>query len=268
MTIAFIQGASGGIGLAFTKKLLQSSHYKIIAACRNPETLREVLSSEGIQKERLEFLKVDVTKEDTIKDAAAYVSQKYGKNSLKLVLNCSGILSEPEKSFRQLDSNNLEHVFRVNCHGPSLVYKHFFDLLESKKKPQLSSTSPSNTSLDQAHNQLPDFSIIASISAKVGSIGDNRLGGWMSYRSSKSALNMMTKCLSVELSNRKMNSIAICLHPGTVTTSFSKNFTANQPKDKLFTPEYSADCLYNVLCSRSLEDSGKVFSWDGSALPY
>jgi NAD(P)-dependent dehydrogenase (short-subunit alcohol dehydrogenase family) len=109
---------------------------------------------------------------------------------------------------------------------------------------------------------------MAALSARVGSIGDNHLGGWYAYRAAKSALNMIIRCTSIEIKRNNNNAIIIGLHPGTVDTNLSKPFQGHVPDQKLFTPEYSTGKMLEVINSVSTEDSGHVFAYDGEKLPY
>ena len=154
--------------------------------------------------------------------------------------------------------------FKINTFFPLLSFKHFSPLLPkpgqtaSKDDPCLS------------HGLLPrDFSILTSLSARVGSIGDNRRGGWYSYRASKAAQNQITKVLSVELANRNLAALALALHPGTVRTDLSKDFTANRELGKgEFEPPEAASHLIDVLSKVGKEDNGKFLDWAGKEIPW
>ena len=111
-------------------------------------------------------------------------------------------------------------------------------------------------------------SVLAALSARVGSISDNNLGGWYSYRASKSALNMLLKTTSIEVARRNKTASVIGLHPGTVDTGLSKPFQANVKPEKLFTPEFAAECILKNIDKATAETSGSVFAWDGSPIPY
>ncbi|GKV03912.1 hypothetical protein SLEP1_g16146 [Rubroshorea leprosula] len=113
-----------------------------------------------------------------------------------------------------------------------------------------------------------DVAVVASLSARVGSIGDNRLGGWHSYRSSKAALNQLTKTVSVEFGRKKDPVICILLHPGTVDTDLSRPFQRNVPEGKLFTKEFSVQKLLNIINNVKSHDNGKFFAWDGQEIPW
>ena len=139
----------------------------------------------------------------------------------------------------------METAFRVNTIGPALVAKHFLPLLASDAK-----------------------SVFAALSARVGSIDDNELGGWYAYRASKAALNMVIKTLSIELARRNPRALCVGLHPGTVDSRLSKPFQGGVPEGKLFQPAAAARALLTVLDGLSSGDSGALFAWDGTRIPF
>ena len=190
---------------------------------------------------------IDLKDEGSIATAAQRAAQN---DALDLVIVTSGILwkgedLQPEKSMRDLDMDGLTELFAVNAAGPALVAKHFLPALRKNSK-----------------------TMFASLSARVGSIGDNRLGGWYSYRASKAALNMLLKTLAIEHARQWPDSVVAGLHPGTVDTGLSRPFTSRTPKEALFSPETSARHLLNVMDQLCPEDSGGVFAWDGSRIQY
>ena len=139
----------------------------------------------------------------------------------------------------------MSEVFRINTIGPALLAKHFLPLLRRDKK-----------------------SAFAAISARVGSIGDNRLGGWASYRASKAALNMLLRTFSIEQARVNKNSVVVGLHPGTTDTGLSRPFQGNVPEGKLFTPAFVAERLLGVLDGLTPDATGQVFAWDGKRIEY
>lgn len=171
-----------------------------------------------------------------------------GSIEIDIIIVATGILHgdnlSPEKSLRDLDMESFQQVFAINTFGPALIAKHFLPLLPKNKK-----------------------SVFAAISARVGSIDDNRLGGWYAYRASKAALNMILKNTSVEMGRKYKNLAAIGLPPGTVDTHLSEPFQGNVQPDKLFSAEYSAKCLIRVIDNASASDSGNVYAWDGQKIP-
>jgi NAD(P)-dependent dehydrogenase (short-subunit alcohol dehydrogenase family) len=232
-------GASGGIGQAMLRLLADDPHVaKIHAFARGT-------AAPDMAKVSIGF--IDLADEDSIANAA---QTAVTDDALDLVIVTSGILWEgedlrPEKSMRELDIRRLTQLFAVNAAGPALVAKHFLPVLRKNSK-----------------------TLFASLSARVGSISDNRLGGWYSYRASKAALNMLLKTLAIEHARQWPDSVVAGLHPGTVDTALSQPYTSRTPKDALFSPETSARHLLNVMNQLCPEDSGGVFAWDGSRIQY
>ncbi|MEP0520873.1 MAG: SDR family NAD(P)-dependent oxidoreductase [Hyphomicrobiales bacterium] len=150
----------------------------------------------------------------------------------------------PEKTWRDLSADTMAKVFAANTIAPALIAKHFLPLLPRSGR-----------------------SVFAVLSARVGSISDNRLGGWYSYRASKAALNQIIKTTSIELARTRPDAICIGLHPGTVDTGLSKPFQANVAEGKLFTPQTSANYLLNVISTATTSQSGSLLAWDGSVVP-
>ena len=146
---------------------------------------------------------------------------------------------------REVQAETLAKVIAVNATGPALVARHFLPKLRRGSK-----------------------TVFAALSARVGSIADNRLGGWYAYRASKAALNMLLKTLAIEHARRFPDSIIVGLHPGTVDTGLSQPFTSRTPKDRLFTADQSARYLIDVIDGVDADDSGRVFAWDGSRIEY
>jgi NAD(P)-dependent dehydrogenase (short-subunit alcohol dehydrogenase family) len=170
----------------------------------------------------------------------------------------------PEKSPAQVDATNALLTFRTNTLGPLLIVKHFERFIPRK-----------STVLDRELNvssniyaDLPSISTVALMSARVGSISDNRLGGWYSYRASKAAVNQIVKTfdnhLQVVSGDKAM---AVALHPGTVKTELSKDFWSNVQKEKLFAPEWAAERLVQVVKDLKIHGRGKCWAWDGQEIP-
>ena len=168
---------------------------------------------------------------------------------LRLVINTSGFLHselvKPEKRLTHINRSNCIKNFSVNAIAPILIAKS----IEKFIRPEL------------------PF-LFASLSARVGSIGDNRLGGWYSYRASKTAQNQFLKTLSIEWRRKYPLSIVSILHPGTCDTKLSKPFQSNVPKDKLFTPTQASEYLINIISEQSPSDTGKFLAWDRSIIPW
>ena len=245
---ALVQGASRGLGLAFVEALLASPGVgQVLATARDPEASR-LADLRAAQPDRLVTLPLDVTREDTIARAAAESRERAGR--LHLLLNCSGVLHDdarvqPEKRLERVDPEMLRRVFEVNAFGPLLVAKHFLPLLQHE-----------------------DRSVLGNLSARVGSIGDDRLGGWYGYRGSKAAQNLFTRNLSIELARRAPRCICVALHPGTVATDLSHPFRRPGSARTVFTPEQAAAQLLGVIDALEEGDSGRFLAWDGSEIPW
>lgn len=202
------------------------------------------LENQGTQVHRLSRGDLDLTDEVSIQTAASVLGED---GPLDLILVATGYLHTggegPEKDWRYLSADELAHNFAINATGPALVAKHFLPLLPDGERGGF-----------------------AALSARVGSISDNRLGGWYSYRASKAALNMIIRTLSVELARKKPDAFCVALHPGTVETNLSQPFRRNVPDGKLFTPAYSAEKLLGVLSSLGPGQSGRCFDWAGAEI--
>ncbi|MBN2854934.1 SDR family NAD(P)-dependent oxidoreductase [Halothiobacillus sp.] len=184
---------------------------------------------------------IDYLDESALAAAAERVTQT---EPLDFILIANGILHDdqvaPEKALGQLSAANFEHVFEINTIIPALIAKHFL--------PKLNRQSPA---------------YFVALSARVGSISDNRLGGWYAYRASKAALNMLIRTAAIEVARRNKQAVVVALEPGTVDTALSKPFQNNVPAHKLFTPDQSAEHLLSVLDQLTPEQSGRFFGWDG-----
>lgn len=187
---------------------------------------------------------LDITDEASVAALAARLSDG---PPLELVFVATGVLHDgfqPERSFKALEAAHLRRDFEVNALGPALLARHLIPLLPRDHR-----------------------ALFVALSARVGSIGDNRLGGWHSYRASKAALNMILKTLAVELARTHPQAVVAGLHPGTVDTDLSKPFQRGVTPETLFTPEQSATHLLAVLDGLQPADSGGVFAWDGARVP-
>lgn len=174
---------------------------------------------------------------------------------MHLALCIPGILY-PEKSPSQVNYDDALRTFQINSLGPLMALKHFSPFLPRK-----------STTLETVEG-LPKQAVWSNMSARVGSIGDNNLGGWYSYRASKAAVNQITKTFDNHLkTSAGEKAIAISLHPGTVKTGLSKEFWDKVARDKLFRPEFAVEKLLEVVNSRSLDDRGKCWDWRGDEIP-
>ena len=244
--VAVAQGASRGLGLAFTAALLARPDVaRVYATARDPEGsdgLRELVDrAQG----RLRCLRLDLTDEASVAAAAAQV-----EGPVHWLLNVAGVLHapdgmQPEKRLESLDPRWLARAFAVNATGPALVVKHLWRELK--------------------HG---DRAVIANLSARVGSISDNRLGGWYAYRASKAAQNQLTRTMALELKRRAPNVVCVALHPGTVKTDLSAPFTGGTPMAKRFEPPAAARQLLGVLDGLGADDTGRFFAWDGQPIEW
>jgi NAD(P)-dependent dehydrogenase (short-subunit alcohol dehydrogenase family) len=243
-------GGNRGIGLGFVQQLLQNQQVEQVYATHRGAVSPE-LAALAVQYPQLKLLIMDVTDEAQIAAAMAELKQhlQLQAGRLHLVLYCVGLLHDgelqPEKSLQQIQSERLLRYFQVNSIGAVLVSKQVLPLLKHS-----------------------DPSVLACISAKVGSIGDNQLGGWYGYRASKAALNMLMRTTAVEYSRKSPKTLIVLLHPGTTDTELSKPFQRNVPPEKLFSVKRTVTQLLTVITQLQPGDSGQFFAWDGSRLPW
>lgn len=244
----FIQGAGRGIGLAFAKHAFasqQGDDWHMFLTARSPKDsdgYKELPPSANITWIAMDYLDTDsITKAG--KAVAAHTDQ------LDRVISVAGVLRDrtvtPEKRIADLDSTAMLYAYQINAMGPVLLAKALWPLIKGEHP-----------------------AIFASLSARVGSISDNRLGGWYAYRASKAAQNQLLRTMAIELARYNPHACVVALHPGTVDTDLSKPFQAHVPANKLFTAAYSADCLWQVMDSLDARDTGGFFAYDGSPIDY
>jgi NAD(P)-dependent dehydrogenase (short-subunit alcohol dehydrogenase family) len=226
--LAVVVGATGGIGGALLAHLAGERSFRGVVG----------LSRDGVPP-------LDLTSEETIARAAAHVASI--GHERRLVVDATGFLHAgglgPERSWRQLDPAHMARAFAVNATGPALLMKHFLPLLPRDGK-----------------------SVFATLSARVGSIGDNDLGGWYSYRASKAALNQLVRTAAIELRRQRLAAVCVALHPGTVDTGLSAPFAKAglevRPAGR------AVECLLRVIDRLTAEDSGGFFDYRGDRLPW
>jgi NAD(P)-dependent dehydrogenase (short-subunit alcohol dehydrogenase family) len=228
-------GASGGIGSALVQQLCARTDVAQVHA------LSRRAGAEGGKIRTHSF---DLTDEASIASACAAIGAP-----LDLVLVTTGRLVRangdgPEKSWRSLDADAMAEIFAINTIGPTLIAKHTLPLLRRDGRP-----------------------VFAALSARVGSISDNRLGGWHSYRASKAGLNMLVRNFAIELARTNPAAVAVALHPGTVDSALSRPFQRGVAADKLFTPDQAADHLLRLIYALQAHDSGRHMAWDGTEIP-
>lgn len=231
--LALVVG-TGGIGSAITARLKQQCPgLRVITAGRQGPPLQD-LSLDLERDADLEALT------DCLRAEAC---------DLRLVVNATGRLHGPglvpEKRLRQVERSALMEQFTINAIAPVLLARAV--------EPLLGRDRPFH---------------FASLSARVGSIGDNRSGGWYAYRGAKAAQNMYLRCLSLEWSRRFPRATVLMLHPGTTDTALSKPFQSFVPPDKLFSPERAADQLVQVISGQGPAQSGAFLAWDGQSIPW
>ncbi|KAL6710879.1 hypothetical protein ACN47E_007936 [Coniothyrium glycines] len=260
---ALISPASRGIGFALARQVLQTTNAPVVVTARQDvdKTKEELLDGLQVDGKRLTVLRVDVTDEASIADAAASCKKQFdvSEHKLQLAMIVPGILF-PEKSPAQINADDALLTFRTNTLGPMLMLKHFSHFLPKK-------STTINKDADEMKG-LPAAATTAIMSARVGSISDNRLGGWYSYRASKAGVNQVVKTFDNHLRTASGdNAIALALHPGTVKTGLSKDFWNNVKKEKLFEREWVADRLIDVITQVGVDGRGKCYDWEGKEVP-
>ena len=252
MQDALVLGASQGIGFGFVQYFLsQDPTHQVYATYRSTESAAPLLALADQYGDRLTCIQLEITDEDQIIQCLQQVATglKASGQPLGWVINCIGMLHQgdlqPEKSLRQINTEQLITYFQVNSIGSILLAKHLATMIKTT-----------------------DRVIFATISAKVGSITDNQLGGWYGYRASKAALNMFMRSIAIEYRRTCKGAIVVVLHPGTTETGLSEPFRRGVPPDKLFSIDRSVGQLMQVMNGLNPEDSGEFFSWDGTPLPW
>jgi hypothetical protein len=225
--VAVVFGASGGIGGALVEALRASERFEhVVAFSRSTSPSIDLLDEASLQR------------------AAAFAADM---GALRLVIDATGFLHDerqsPERSWRQLDAAWLARSFALNAIGPALIMKHVLPRLPRSGK-----------------------AVFATLSARVGSIGDNRLGGWYSYRASKAALNQLVRTAAVELARRSPDALCIALHPGTVATALSAPFAATGLE--VHPPAAAARHLLAVVDQLTADANGGFFDWRGQPVPW
>ena len=245
----FIAGASRGIGAGFARALAgRDGVERVYAAARNPDGDNAIAALQKSFGATIVPVALDITDEDSIAAAAETVGRHTDR--LDWVINTVGVLHDgdamqPERKLDDVEPGNIQRSFAVNATGPLLLVKHLASLLP-RREP----------------------CTVATLSARVGSIGDNRLGGWYAYRAAKAAQNMFTKTMSIELARRYRRIRCVALHPGTVATDLSAPFRGNVSDEKLFDVEQSVNYMLEVLDGLDDDDNGKFFAYDGQQIPW
>ena len=234
---AIVFGASGAIGGALAARLAASGRYGAVHA----GVRGEAAVPEGTRPFRF-----DAMDEGSILAAMADLPEPPA-----LVLVTTGLLHDearaiaPEKTWRALNAGAMANVYTANAIGPALIAKHCLPRLPRDRR-----------------------AVFAVLSARVGSIGDNRLGGWHSYRASKAALNMLVRNFAIELERSNPRAVVAALHPGTVDSCLSAPFQRRVAPGRLFSPDQAAGHLLAVIDKLTPADSGGLFAWNGERLPW
>ena len=233
---AMVVGGSGGIGLALVEELLDRFPEVNIAASFHR-------TKPSLKHDRLQWQQLD------IRDPAQIEAWSAQFERVDWIVNCAGHLhgdtGGPEKSIRAVEAEFFIESIKINTLPTLLLARYFASALKKSPAP-----------------------IMASVSARVGSIEDNRLGGWYSYRVSKAGLNMALKTLSIEWKHSHPRGCVVALHPGTNDTRLSKPFQANVSAEHLFDPRYTAACFTDLLSEFGPAQSGKFWAWDGSQISW
>ncbi|CAG9940716.1 unnamed protein product [Clonostachys rosea f. rosea IK726] len=276
---AFICPSSRGIGHALTRHLLRSTTLPILATTRGDasatrSSLLADLPGDHQLARRLAVVPCDVTDEPSIEAAARLAAELFPPKTHHLHLACAvpGIL-HAEKSPRQVDAADSLESFRVNAVGPLLLIKHFSEFLP-RRATQMRLQKKGGKGEGQEEEEeaaaagLPPHAVWLSMSARVGSVADNRLGGWYSYRASKSAVMSLTKTFDNFLQTRSGDkAVAVAYHPGTVRTDFSREYWDGVEEGKLFSPEYAAERMASVLSGLELGQRGRCWDWKNEEVP-
>lgn len=244
---ALVTGAADGIGLAVVARLLERPWMNRIYASTRDLAAAETLRGLADADPRLHLLELDLTDASHVRAAAATMNRS---GRLDLVINTAGVLHDdhglrPERRLSEVEPDNVVRAFETNALAALLLAQSVEPLLRESARP-----------------------VFASLSARVASIGDNRLGGWYAYRASKAALNMLIKTLSIEWSRYRPAITCVALHPGTVRSALSAPFVARSDRNDVLSPTLSADYLLGVLDALQPDQTGAFLAYDGRSIPW
>lgn len=235
-----IVGASGGIGQALAEYILENNERaRLTAFTTNPERLR-------LDHPRLRVFAYEANSQG-VEQAIAPLKQEFAQ--LRAAYICTGLLHnetiQPEKRLEQFSLSTFTEVMSINAALPLIWLQALLPFLKKS-----------------------EHAVFAAISARVGSISDNQLGGWYSYRASKAALNMLMKTAAIECARRAPQLKLLCFHPGTTDTALSKPFQANVPEHKLFTPAFVAERFYQLSMKLNADGELSFIDWDDQPIAW
>lgn len=251
--------ATRGLSLALTREFLRTTNVPVYASYRTgkPEDVKNHILAplNDVDPRRLRLLNIELTSEESIASAAKALEKSLKEDSkgvsyIQTAFITGGIL-HPEKQPSDLDFAKLKETYQINVFSHLLIIKHFCRFLPSRH-PQV---------------DINGLSKWVHVTAKVGSITDNRRGGWYSYRSSKAALNQVVKTFDLQLQMNHSKAMCAAVHPGTVKTDLSKNFLGSTDPQEIFTPEASAEMLVNVAKNLRENQRGRIWDYAGREIP-
>jgi len=255
---ALVCPSTRGLSLALTRQLLRSTTLPVYATYRSGSPLavaNDILSPlKNVTESRLKMIPLDLTREDSIAAAARQLSESLPRDQepyLHTAFMTGGIL-HAEKQLADLDASIMQQTFQINVISHLLLIKHFARFLP------------------KAHSVAADEGKLAKwvhITARVGSVTDNKRGGWYSYRASKAALNQVVKTFDRQLQQGNSQAMCVGIHPGTVKTSLSKPFWNSVAKGTLFEPDFAAERIVETVEQLELAARGNVWDWSGKLVP-
>lgn len=258
-----VSSSSRGIGLEFATQLLQRTQGRVVGLARDPSGSAGMASLVQSHPDRFLPVQCDLTCQASVDAAGAEVarlaSSGGGRGAVDLLMNVAGVLGDgsrgtgPERSLGAINRAWLQGTLEVNLVGHVMMTQALLPLLKKRR-------SKGDDTDD------PHFNKVVNLSARVGSIGDNGLGGWYSYRMSKSALNQFTKTAALEL--KRHGCVALSLHPGTTDTDLSVPFQKNVAEHKLFPAWFACGSMLDVVWAATDKESGGFYAYDGSEIPW